>query len=111
MIQSPIATKVVGVTFTDDYPANIFALGKEAALDDVPLDLVRDADNEHDPNAIKVMHKGSHIGHVPRMLAAALAGEIDAGKKWYAELESIVVSTDNTDQPGLKILIWREGTY
>lgn len=109
MIPSPIATKVVGVTFTDNYPNNIFALSRDMALDDIELDLVRDKENEHDPNAIKVMYKGEHIGHLPRMLAAAVAAEIDAGTKWFAESESVVISTDNTDQPGLKILLYRDG--
>jgi hypothetical protein len=55
------------------------------ASDDVapgrPLELRRDAANEHDPNAIAVhVPGGAQLGWVPRELAAELAGELDAGR-------------------------------
>jgi hypothetical protein len=55
------------------------------ASDDVapgrPLELRRDAANEHDPNAIAVhVPGGGQLGWVPRELAAELAGELDAGR-------------------------------
>jgi hypothetical protein len=55
------------------------------ASDDVapgrPLELRRDAGNEHDPNAIAVhVAGGEQLGWVPRELAAELAGELDAGR-------------------------------
>ena len=48
-----------------------------------PLELCRDPDNPHDPNAIAV-HAGEQVGWVPRELAAELAPKLDAGEPWSA---------------------------
>jgi hypothetical protein len=48
------------------------------------LDLCRDPENEHDPNAIAVLAGGDQVGWVPRELAAELAPELDAGRPWTA---------------------------
>ena len=48
------------------------------------LELRRDPENEHDPNAIAVMAGGAQVGWVPRELAAELAPELDAGRPWTA---------------------------
>ena len=50
-----------------------------------PLELRRDPENEHDPNAIAVhAGGGAQVGWVPRELAAELAPELDAGEPWSA---------------------------
>jgi hypothetical protein len=50
------------------------------------LELRRDPDNPHDPNAIQVHPSdgGAQVGWVPRELAAELAPELDAGRPWTA---------------------------
>jgi hypothetical protein len=48
------------------------------------LELRRDPENEHDPNAIAVLAGGDQVGWVPRELAAELAPELDAGRPWTA---------------------------
>jgi hypothetical protein len=48
------------------------------------LELRRDPDNEHDPNAIAVLAGDAQVGWVPRELAAELAPELDAGAPWSA---------------------------
>ena len=49
------------------------------------LMLRRDAANEHDANAIAVdVPGGEQLGWVPREVAAALAGALDAGEVWSA---------------------------
>ena len=60
------------------------ALESDDAAPGRPLELRRDAGNEHDPNAIMVLAGGELIGFVPRELAAELAGELDAGRPWSA---------------------------
>jgi hypothetical protein len=60
------------------------ALQSDAAAPGKPLTLARDADNEHDPNAIAVHAGDQHVGFVPRDLAAELAPELDAGRPWSA---------------------------
>jgi len=60
------------------------ALDAAPAAPGAPLEMRRDPGNEHDPNAIEVLAGGVVIGFVPRDLAAALAGDIDAGMPWSA---------------------------
>lgn len=45
-----------------------------------PVDLVREPDNRHDPNAIAVRVNGVMCGHVTKHHAATLAPDMDAGK-------------------------------
>jgi hypothetical protein len=47
------------------------------------LELRRDPENEHDPNAIQVL-AGEQVGWVPRELAEELAPLLDAGAPWSA---------------------------
>jgi HIRAN domain len=56
----------------------------DAAAPGCRLELRRDPDNEHDPNAIAVLAGGEQVGWVPRELAAELAPELDAGRPWSA---------------------------
>jgi HIRAN domain len=49
-----------------------------------PLELMRDPDNEHDPNAIQVLADGQQLGWVPRELAERLAPALDGGESWSA---------------------------
>jgi hypothetical protein len=50
------------------------------------LELRRDPENEHDPNAIAVHGPGGgeQVGWVPRELAEEIAPELDAGRAWSA---------------------------
>jgi hypothetical protein len=52
------------------------------------LTLRRDPANEHDPQAIAVLAgdgaAGGQAGWVPRELAPAIAGDLDAGRPWSA---------------------------
>ena len=49
-----------------------------------PLELRRQPDNEHDPNAIAVHAGDAQVGWVPREVAAELAPELDEGRPWSA---------------------------
>ena len=70
---------VVGVAGAGAHHAE--ALASDAAAPGKPLELRRDPDNPHDPNAIAVHPAGGgeQLGWVPRELAAELAAELDAG--------------------------------
>jgi len=60
-------------------------LRSDAAQPGKPLELRRDAANEHDPNAIAVhVAGGGRLGWVPRAVAAELAPQLDAGTPWTA---------------------------
>jgi hypothetical protein len=102
-----ISTKIVGLTFNKDYPSNVFALSARVATGRVPIDLIREKDNQYDANAIAVVVDGKTIGHVPRLIAAVLAPDMDAGSAWNAHVESIAIATENPQQPGVKMLLWK----
>ena len=75
---------MVGVAGAGAHHAD--ALASDAAAPGRPLELRRDPDNPHDPNAIAVHPAGGgeQLGWVPRELAAELAPELDAGRPWSA---------------------------
>ncbi len=51
-----------------------------------PLVLVREADNSHDANAIRVEWRGRMIGYLPRAENRAVAAEIDRGGRVEARI-------------------------
>lgn len=58
--------------------------------DEIPASLIPEPDNEHDPNAVKVVIKRQHVGYLPRALAASYPGgnkrckaEISGGEEDY----------------------------
>jgi hypothetical protein len=101
-------TKVVGVSFVESYPENIYSLAKDTAVMNAPCTLVREPDNEFDSNSIRVESHSGLLGRLPRLISLILAPKIDAGEKWNASVHSIVVSSQNMNQPGLKLHVWRE---
>lgn len=61
------------------------ALQADGASPGSVLELRRDPDNEHDPNAIAVhVVGGDQVGWVPREIAEELAPLLDAGEPWSA---------------------------
>lgn len=76
--------RVAGVAGAGAHHAD--ALMTDAVAPGRPLELRRDPDNPHDPNAIQVHPRdgGAQVGWVPRELAEELAPELDAGRAWSA---------------------------
>ena len=72
--------KLTGVT-VGDAQVNIKRFG---CKDIGSFALVREPDNPHDSNAIRVEIGGLYLGYVPRHIAKDLAAEIDAGKRYIA---------------------------
>lgn len=108
MTPDAFTTKVVGVSFCENYPQSIFGLSASVATGSLAVTLERDEHNTYDANAIKVKHNNLMLGHIPKLIASVIANEIDNGKKWSAEVEAILVSAENPNQPGLKIKVWRQ---
>lgn len=50
------------------------------------LDLVREPDNPHDPNAVRVEWRGRNLGYVPRRDNPALAWAMDGGEAVSARI-------------------------
>jgi len=53
------------------------------------LDLVREGDNAHDPNAVRVEWRGRRLGYVPRRHNATLAWGLDRGTPLRARVSRI----------------------
>ena len=112
---APFTCKVVGVSFTPNYPDNLWALyeavnGTDPRGEELACVLVRKPDNEHDPNAIEVHvpQEGiGMIGHINRGVALRLACELDLGIPWRAELHQVLVSPGHEDRPGIEIRLQR----
>jgi len=53
------------------------------------LELVREADNPHDPNAVRVEWRGRKLGYVPRRDNAALAWGLERGTPLRARVSRL----------------------
>jgi len=63
-----------------------------------PLTLIREPDNRHDRNAIRVEWRGRKLGYVPRAENRVIAAAMDAGDRLSAVLSSI-----NDNNPWLRV--------
>lgn len=106
--------RVAGVTFREDYPDNLRQLDMMIDGDDgeyLPVTLVREPDNEHDTNAIKVIvpaleaYFDPWVGFIPADDAARWSPKMDAGAKYQAYVGGVKVSSQNPDKPGLEIIV------
>ena len=75
-----ITFRLAGVT-ASDAQKNIKKFG---CKDIGSFALVREPDNPHDPNAIRVEIAGFYLGYVPRHIAKDLAPLIDKGERYTA---------------------------
>lgn len=121
---------VVGCSFAPAYPENLLALrrpcrngshgiwdGTRTCMEDCPeppmratMLVVRDAGNEHDPNAVAVRSvMGQHLGHLPRALAAKIAPMLDGGGRYRIAGYRVNVGWRDQTKPGLEVDIVREG--
>ena len=109
---SRFSAKVVGVSFVPAYPDNLYVLDQvmhEAAQrqEHLPAILIRNPDNAYDSNAIEVhvpsLGAMGMIGHLTRPIAARLAPEMDAGVRWLARVESVLIAEGHLDNPGISI--------
>jgi hypothetical protein len=109
MLASPFEVGVVGVTFRGAaYPQNIFEIASHIGMaGPLRADLVREPDNPVDSKALQVAYRGTHIGYLPKAIAASLSDEIDAGTQWFAIIDRIIVSPENPEQPGIRLRVFR----
>ena len=93
-------TKVVGVSFE----------GRQSLVSGLapgdPLDLVREADNAFDPNALAIRYGRLQLGYLRREIAARLAPNVDAGDRYTVVVGSITGGGDRN--VGVNIRIRRE---
>ena len=81
------------------------ALAGELVEPGRPLELRRDPDNEHDPNAIMVVAGGEQVGWVPRGVAEAIAAAIDAGEPYSAVVLREQRASPRHPRTGLTMLL------
>ena len=96
-------TAIVGSKFPPGGVAALSKLRKGAGLL-----IVREAENQHDPNAVAVYSRANeHLGYIPRSMNAELARQIDDGQYFFGVLtdEAIIDRGDIKFAP--KILITR----
>ncbi len=53
------------------------------------LSLVREPDNPHDPNAVRIDWRGQQLGYLPRRENSAVAAEMDRGGRLAARIERL----------------------
>jgi hypothetical protein len=99
VIPSPVDMRVVGVTFHKSYPKIAYWLA------DLPRKakarLVREPDNQYDPNAIGVWVGKHQLGHIDRYMARKLAPEMDRGNTWRVRVDRIEVHPDSPENPAI----------
>jgi single-stranded-DNA-specific exonuclease len=93
-------TKVVGVSFEGRQSV----LGGLAPGD--PLELVREADNAYDSNALAVRYGRLQLGYLRREIAQRLAPNVDAGDRYSVSIGSITGGGDR--HIGVNIRVRRE---
>jgi HIRAN domain. len=72
--------KAVGTSFRTEAFEEMFGRRQKGVDEDVTIELVREPDNKYDPNAVKVMCDGYHLGYLSRENAVAYKGYVeDAG--------------------------------
>jgi hypothetical protein len=104
MSSDTIHTKVVGLTFHDNYPNSILEEAPDFPSNKVFLR--REPANPYDSDAIGVyVGLGTPIGHLPADLAAQIAPEMDAGVPWEVDFAEVVVHPDNPTLPGVSLLL------
>lgn len=54
-----------------------------------PLTLVREPDNRHDRNAVRVDWQGRKLGYLPRAENRAVAGAMDGGQRVVGRIEQL----------------------
>lgn len=59
-----------------------------------PLTLIREPDNRHDRNAIRVEWRGHKLGYVPRAENRAVAAAMDQGDKLMARIAQLTMHPD-----------------
>lgn len=102
-----LETKVVGVTFHDGYPGTFHKWSQLEPGRYPNCTLIREPDNEHDPNAVAVKVGRTIVGHVPRDLAVRVAEVMDSGTEVTARVLSVETYPELPDNPTMTIEITR----
>jgi hypothetical protein len=103
-----VSVPVVGLTFYPGYPDAILYNYPDFA-EGLP-ELVREADNEYDANAVAVYVHGNKIGHLSRQVAETVGPDMDKGVVWKVSSAMVKVHPDKPEQPGVELVIIRDSS-
>lgn len=114
-LPAAFTARLVGVTFTPLYPQHVGRLEALAAraylhnqaLGPIPAVLVREPENPHDPNSVRVDVLDGPLGHLARHLAARLAPRLDRGEHWRAEVREVLTNPARPNLPGVSVRVER----
>ena len=100
--------RLAGVSFCPGYPRNLADLVPRLEHDGpVGAELVREADNAHDPNAVAVHVEGRMLGHIPAQFVPRLAERMDQGVTFDVAVTSVPVHEEHPERPGCNVQIVR----
>lgn len=81
------------------------------AVDPIWLELRREPNNPHDPNAIQIWHPWGRIGYMPAALAARVAPQLDAGRVVRCCVAAVRVRRNHRGRiegtPGVDVWVFR----
>jgi len=63
-----------------------------------------------DSNAIKVIVGDRHLGYIPKDTARELSALMDGGHSLLAIVDRMIVSPENADRPGLRLVVFDRGS-
>ncbi len=93
-------TKIVGVSF--EGRQDMLAGLREGA----ELELIRQPENEYDPNAIAVRFGNLHVGYIRKEIAREIASIFDEGTPYGARVASLTGGGEK--HRGVNIFVWRK---
>ena len=93
-----VKTNVAGIGYRQDAAATC-RVGQA-------LNLVREANNRHDRNAIAVFAGSDHIGYVSRDMNAGFAEYLDSGRDLDAEIHAVVGGTEDKPTVGVVMAVY-----
>lgn len=94
--------KAAGVKFYQTELAQLYRKDWE----DIDIELVLEPENKYDPNAIKIIADGLHVGYVPALIAQVMAKQLADGAQFDIEVVYIT-GNDGTKSHTIKIALNR----
>ena len=72
---------------------------------DARLELARESENIHDPNAVAVYFRKEQVGYVPRVENSAIAQMLDRGEKLEASISKLNATDDPWDRVWFRVFL------
>ena len=99
-------SKVVGTSHRNTDGTSRQSAIRKHCFDGAPLDLVREPNNKHDPNAIAVFYNDHQLGYLSAEIAGDYAKKLDQGTiHMEAFIEEITGGHDEKKTLGLNIVL------